>query len=244
MSGLLLVLTVAAVGVLHTLVPDHWAPIAVLARGQGWSRAQTARAAAGAGLGHVTSTLLLGLVVWAAGAAVAARYGALLDRAAAAALVGFGAWIAWGGWREARETAAHGHSHLGHAHRHRHPDGTDHVHWHEHHDPHVVPSAGGAAVVHEHAHGATGRTALLLILGSSPMLEGLPAFFAASRYGPGVLAVMALVFALATIVTYVVVSVAAIAGMERLALGPVERYGEFLSGAVVAAVGIVALLAG
>jgi hypothetical protein len=28
-----------------------------------------------------------------------------------------------------------------------------------------------------------GRTLLLLILGSSPMVEGIPAFFAASRYG-------------------------------------------------------------
>jgi hypothetical protein len=31
----LLVLTVATVGVLHTMVPDHWAPIIVLARRQG-----------------------------------------------------------------------------------------------------------------------------------------------------------------------------------------------------------------
>jgi hypothetical protein len=100
---------------------------------------------------------------------------------------------------------------------------------------------GGAAVLHEHAHSITGRTALLLILGSSPMIEGLPAFFAASSYGPALLGAMALVFAVSTIGTYVVLSTAALGGFERLSLGKFERYGEVLSGAVVACVGVVAL---
>ena len=43
---------------------------------------------------------------------------------------------------------------------------------------------------HTHKHKTTGRTALLLILGSSPMVEGIPAFFAASRYGGALVAVM------------------------------------------------------
>jgi hypothetical protein len=244
MTGLLLIATVAAVGVLHTLVPDHWAPIAVLARAQGWSRAQTARAAAGAGLGHVTSTLLLGLLVWGVGAAFAMRYGSYVDRAAALALIAFGAWIAWSSWREMVASHEHGHAHVGHAHLHRHNDGTEHVHWHEHHELHVGVGSGGAAVLHQHEHAVTGRTALLLILGSSPMIEGLPAFFAASTYGVPLLIAMAIVFALATIVTYVVVSVGAVAGIQRVAFGAIERYGEVLSGAVVAAVGIAALAIG
>ncbi len=37
---------VGAVGFLHTLVPDHWAPIAVMARRQGWIDRQTMGAAA------------------------------------------------------------------------------------------------------------------------------------------------------------------------------------------------------
>ncbi len=241
MSAALLIATVAAVGVLHTLVPDHWAPIAVLARAQGWSRQRTAVAAAGAGLGHVVSTLLLGLLVWALGAAVAVRYGTLVNHLAALALIAFGAWIGWSGWREAHGASEHGHDHVGHAHLHRHGDGVEHVHFHQHHDPHVTPS-GGAAVMHEHSHAVAGRSALLLILGSSPMIEGLPAFFAASTYGVPLLALMAVVFALSTIVTYVAVSVAAIAGMERVAFGPLERYGEALSGAVVALVGVFALV--
>jgi len=240
MTASLLVATVAAVGVLHTLVPDHWAPIAVLARRQGWSVARTARTAAVAGLGHVTSTLLLGVVLWAAGAAIAVRYAHAVNLVAAAALIAFGGWIAISGWRELRASAQGGGVHA-HAHLHGHADGTRHVHWHDHAegDRHAID--GGVAVAHEHEHAVAGRTALLLILGSSPMLEGLPAFFAASSYGAPLLALMAAVFAATTILTYVGVSCSAVRGLERTSFGPLERYGEVLSGAIVAAIGVYAI---
>lgn len=242
MTAPLLVATVAAVGVLHTLVPDHWAPIVVVGRQQGWSVLRTARAAAIAGFGHVASTLVLGLILWAVGASLALRYGHAVNVAAAIALIAFGAWIGYSGWRELRGAHDHGHSHLEHAHVHRHDDATQHVHWHEHHleDWHAVE--GGVVVVHEHDHAVAGRTALLLILGSSPMIEGLPAFFAASTSGPALIGVMAAVFALSTIATYVTVSSFAIAGLQRVSLGPLERYGEVLSGAFVGLVGIYALI--
>jgi ABC-type nickel/cobalt efflux system permease component RcnA len=242
MTAPLLVATVAAVGVLHTLVPDHWAPIVVVGRQQGWSVMRTARAAAIAGFGHVASTLVLGLILWAVGASLALRYGHAVNVAAAIALIAFGAWIGYSGWRELRGAHDHGHSHLEHAHVHRHDDATQHVHWHEHHleDWHAVE--GGVVVVHEHDHAVAGRTALLLILGSSPMIEGLPAFFAASTSGPALIGVMAAVFALSTIATYVTVSSFAIAGLQRVSLGPLERYGEVLSGAFVGLVGIYALI--
>ncbi len=60
----LLVGAVVGVGVLHTVVPDHWVPITLIARQNGWSRRETAEAAFKAGTGHVVSTLLIGLVVW------------------------------------------------------------------------------------------------------------------------------------------------------------------------------------
>ncbi|MDQ6926334.1 MAG: hypothetical protein M3154_08875 [Candidatus Eremiobacteraeota bacterium] len=243
MTGPLLITTVAAVGVLHTLVPDHWAPIVVLGRQQGWSVSRTARAAAIAGFGHVTTTLLLGIVLWAVGATLAVRYAHLVSVTAALALLGFGLWIAYTGWRELHEHDGHTHAaDLAHAHDHRHEDGLRHVHRHEHaaSDWHVAD--GGTATLHVHEHAVAGRTALLLILGSSPMVEGIPAFFAASTYGIPLLATMAVVFAVATILTYVSVSVAGIAGLQRISLGPLERYGEVASGVFVALVGIYALI--
>jgi ABC-type nickel/cobalt efflux system permease component RcnA len=202
-QALLLVLAVIAVGVLHTLVPDHWVPITLLARTRHWTRAQTARAACGAGLGHTLSTLAIGLLVWVAGVAFAARFGNLVSVLSSVALIAFGAWIAIGAWRELRA--------------------------HPGHDEHEHRSAGA-------------RTSLMLILGSSPMVEGIPAFFAAAKFGPGLIALMSLCFAVSTIATYVALCTISRSALERLHLGPLERYGEVLSGAVIMLVGIVFIL--
>ena len=55
----LLVGAVAVVGVLHTIVPDHWVPITLIARQQAWSKGETARASLQAATGHVLSHCLL-----------------------------------------------------------------------------------------------------------------------------------------------------------------------------------------
>jgi hypothetical protein len=295
-SGLILVVTVAVIGVLHTAVPDHWAPIALIARQRAWSRRETASAAAQAGVGHVVTTLIIGLLVWFAGVQFAARFGGVVDAIASVALVLFGSWVALGAWRDLRKRSGYGHSHglfgdhhhdydnhdthhLQHDHaglpehaseRHRHDDdaaddplyaplsgdlavltrhahahrhgGAVHVHWHDHaadtaHEINIDKET--TPPPHLHKHKTTGRTALLLILGSSPMVEGIPAFFAASRYGGTLVALMAVVFALSTIATYVALCVLSAAGLQRVSLGPIERYGEVISGAFIALVGVV-----
>jgi hypothetical protein len=213
---MLLIAAVIGVGILHTIVPDHWVPITLLARAHGWSRAQTARAALQAGTGHVVSTLVLGLIVWAAGAAFATSFGHYVSLASSAALIAFGAWIAIGSLRELRE-GPHGHEH-------------------EHE---LEPDSGPNPPAQEHRRSR--RTALLLILGSSPMVEGIPAFFAAGRYGFGLIVVMALCFAAATIATYVGLCVFSTAGLQHVRLGAFEKYGEVASGAFIAAVGLIFL---
>ena len=385
---LLLIGAVAAVGVLHTIVPDHWVPITLLARQRGWSRRETALASLQAGTGHVLSTLLIAVIVWAAGVAVAQRFGHVVDTASSLALIAFGCWIAVSAWREMRREAGHGHGHShshGHIHRHhfapsaihgperqhiplgeggldlsifeagvpprfrlsgiaadavraetrredgcrqiflfanhgtywesveeipephqfrvtltieqggavqraatefrehdhgpvghghgraghdapaperdplyaplrgdtalltrhfhvhRHGQATLHAHWHDHAPAtsHAIAAASDTAPpMHEHRHKTTARTALLLILGSSPMVEGIPAFFAAAKYGIGLIAIMAGVFALSTIATYVLLCVSSTAGLARVRFGAFERYGEVLSGGFIALVGV------
>jgi hypothetical protein len=129
-----------------------------------------------------------------------------------------------------------------HRHAHRHGGrGAVHVHWHDHDAATAHPVASeleASPPLHTHLHKTTGRMALLLILGSSPMVEGIPAFFAAARFGLGVIVAMAVVFAASTIATYVLFSVYSSAGLERLHFGAFERYGEVLSGAFIALVGV------
>ncbi|MFY9719686.1 MAG: hypothetical protein WAK16_08570 [Candidatus Cybelea sp.] len=202
---LLLIGAVTAVGVLHTLVPDHWAPIAIMARSAGWTSLRTARAASIAGLGHTLSTLAIAVAVWFAGAALAVRFGHLVSILSSAALIGFGLWIAIASLRDLR-----------------------------------AGFAGRSADPRRERPNA--RVALLIILGSSPMVEGIPAFFAAARFGLGLLAIMAICFAVSTIATYVILCVASGAALQNLSFGPVERYGEVLSGGVIAAIGVVFLI--
>ena len=389
---LLLIISVGVVGVLHTIVPDHWVPITLLARQRGWSRAETARAALQAGIGHVVSTLIIAAVIWIAGVAAAARFGHFVDTAASLALIAFGGWIALAAWRDLHRAAGHGRGHThghghshdfsflagherdhvhgpelqridtghgvvelsiyeegapprfrlsgpsvdrvtvetrretgerqmfsfagrdgfwesledipephgfdvvvtiehgGHAHAyrvsfaehdhgahghdhdhdhddeaflgddplyapmaggvgvltrhkhvHRHGGGSVHAHWHDHDAATIHPVTVDFAASppdHSHNHKTTARTALLLILGSSPMIEGIPAFFAAGKFGIGVLGAMALVFAASTIATYVVLCVYSAAGLQRVRLGAFERYGEVSSGAFIALIGV------
>jgi ABC-type nickel/cobalt efflux system permease component RcnA len=324
-SGLLLVGAVAAVGVLHTIVPDHWVPITLIARQRGWSQAETARVALKAGAGHVFSTLAIALVIWIGGVAVATRFGHWVDTIASVALIGFGAWIAIGAWRDLRTGHGHSHDH-GHGHSHDFSDlqGASPVHGPElqkidteHGEvelsifasgvpPHFrltgnfgdsaaletrrddggrqtftfknrgdywdsaeeIPEPHHFAVTltmdheghahtysaqfneHKHTHEGHGhehphtektrnRTALLLILGSSPMVEGIPAFFAAGKYGAGLIILMSVVFAATTIATYVLLCVYSVTGLQRVSLGPLERYGEVLSGGFIALIGLV-----
>ena len=70
------------------------------------------------------------------------------------------------------------------------------------------------------------------------MVEGIPAFFAASKYGAGLVILMSMVFGATTIATYVLLSVYSTAGLQRVRLGAFERYGEVLSGAFIALVGL------
>jgi ABC-type nickel/cobalt efflux system permease component RcnA len=333
-SAALLVGVVLVVGILHTIVPDHWVPITLIARQRGWTRGQTARAALLAGTGHVVTTLILAAVVWLAGVAVAAKFGHLVDTISSLALVAFGLWIAISSWLELRSGDGHGHSHGPHGHTHDFShlagpsDSVDSIHgpelqrmygkhgilelsiyefgqpprfrftatrpetvqmvtvetlleddarqsfafarrgeyWESLDDipePHgfeinVIVNHDGHAhsyqtvfAEHEHHHDdhehhdhvavrkPSSRTALLLILGSSPMVEGIPAFFAAGKYGVGLILLMAFVFAASTILVYVVLCVYSTDRLQRVKFGAIERYGEVLSGAFIAVVGLV-----
>ncbi len=285
-EGMLLA-SMAVIGVLHTMVPDHWVPITLVARQYRWSKRETGRFAALAGMGHVLTTLLLGLFVWGAGKAAAFRFGHALDTYASLGLVLFGGGFALRAFWEARESGEEGHSHAhshgniplplhGHAssdgkgspsgpaalavkdalyrpepqgslvthiHDHRHePGGEPHAHFHDHKEPsaHSLRAADERRPpVHDHRHKIASRTYLLLLLGASPMVEGIPLFFAAGKQGVGTIALMSAVFSASTILTYIVLCTYSAATMQRVFFGRMERYGEVLSGLFIVVVGAV-----
>jgi hypothetical protein len=99
-----------------------------------------------------------------------------------------------------------------------------------------------AAPLHDHSHEIAPRRALLLILGSSPMIESDdrrdPGLFRGESLRAWLDRLMAVVFTIATTATYVALCVTSSAAAEKVHLGPLERYGEVLSGAFIAFVGV------
>jgi len=112
-----LALAAVMVASIHAFAPDHWMPIAALARAQGWSPVRTMRVTAACGLGHVTTSVGLGLLAVAFGLEVFERFGAHLESVAGLLLIAFGIAYGWWGLRHA---AAHLHGHHHHSYDHVH----------------------------------------------------------------------------------------------------------------------------
>lgn len=113
-------LAVAAIsiGALHSLAPDHWVPIAAIARARNWSKGKTLRVAFLCGFGHVTVSVGLGLLALLFGAQLFQSIGERMVSVAGLLMIGFGlAYAIWG----LRHTFAH----RLHGHHHHH---YDHVH--------------------------------------------------------------------------------------------------------------------
>lgn len=113
-----LALAAATVGSLHSVAPDHWVPFAAVARARGWSAGQTARVTLLCGFGHVTVSVLLGLLGLWLGLGLLTALGQRMEAVAGVLLVVFG--LAYGAWglRQATGRRLHGHSHAHYDHVH------------------------------------------------------------------------------------------------------------------------------
>ena len=69
---------------LHAALPTHWLPFVIVGRGQGWGAGKTLTIAAGAGVGHTLSTMLLGVLLTGAGLAFERRFGGMCRGSSAA----------------------------------------------------------------------------------------------------------------------------------------------------------------
>lgn len=101
----------ATVGALHSIAPDHWVPFMAVARARRWSARQTAQVTLLCGFGHVTVSVLLGLLALSLGREVLEAFGARLESVAGILLIGFGLVYGLWGLRHAVADRLHGHSH-------------------------------------------------------------------------------------------------------------------------------------
>jgi nickel/cobalt transporter (NicO) family protein len=116
-GGLALAAAAVSVGALHAVAPDHWVPLAAVARAGGWSRRQTAERTLLCGLGHVTVSVALGLAALLVGREVIGVVGRPLESATGLLLIAFGiAYAIWGLRRGAARVHGHAHAHYDHVH--------------------------------------------------------------------------------------------------------------------------------
>jgi hypothetical protein len=97
-----------ALSLLHASIPNHWVPLVVIGRAEGWSRARTLQVTAIAGIAHTASTIGIGILVGAIGFTLARQYEMLMGVAAPTILVTFGVAYLLLGLR----ARAHPHAHV------------------------------------------------------------------------------------------------------------------------------------
>ncbi len=105
-----LLISAVSVAFFHALAPDHWVPFVALAKSSRWSVRRLAWITTLAGLAHVASSLLLGLLGLWAGLTVHHLQGAEAWRGSVGVwlLIGFGvAYVLWG-----LKHAQHHHPHV------------------------------------------------------------------------------------------------------------------------------------
>jgi len=196
-----------------------------MARVERWSERRVIALTGLAGLLHVVVTMLFGgLTIAAASGRVeglAQRTGRSLGFLGGLILMAFG--VSYGLWRHYREASAHA----------RRSD-----------SPH-----GSAKHLHAHGHllerwfrGALTARTLVLVIGISPCALLVPVLFASAVEGSAALLAAALGFALCTTATMTGVTLFAVRGIRRVDLPFFTRYGDLISGALVAGVGLLMML--
>ena len=210
-SAFALVLAAAGVGFGHAVLPDHWAPLAVLSRTRKDPLRRVVRRSLAAAGTHVALSLLLGAVLIAVGLGLRGTVVRYEDYFVGGLLLATGAVFL------VLELTGRGH---GHSHDHDHRHGHDHGHPHTHHDH--APSRGGRI---------QSAAALAVPFGAaaSPDLTILPVFLAASALGGATAIGSLVVFAGVTVATIVGLTVAASLGVARLTAPWVERRANLLT---------------
>lgn len=217
-----LTLTAATIGLVHTLMgPDHYLPFIVLSRARGWSQGKTAAITFLCGLGHVLSSVVLGLVGIGLGVAVGRLEAIESWRGEVAAwlLITVGlVYFAWGLHRALRRKGHH-HFHF--------PVGKK-LHELTHHPERAVEEARDS--------GSVSLTPWVLfvvfVLGPCEPLIPVLMYPAATASWWGV-ALVAGVFCAATLVAMMGAVWLGSLGLDLVPLGKLERYSHALAGAAI-----------
>ncbi|MBW8804757.1 MAG: hypothetical protein JF587_13025 [Catenulisporales bacterium] len=245
-----MLLAAAGIGIGHAVLPDHWMPLAVLARTRRYPTRKVLRLALAAAVTHVVVSVLLGAALIAVGLRFRETVARHADLAVGGVLIATGVALL------VMEALGRGH-----AHAHEHHDHDHHDHDHRHHDHrHAERSHHGPAhptTDHGHTHAVAvlerplatasphphGRRTLLAFLVpfgavASPDLTILPLFLAAGALGVAPALGVLAAFAAATIIAIAGLTTATALGAARLTAPWIEQRANALTAATLLVIGV------
>lgn len=219
---MLLSLTAVSIGFVHTLLgPDHYLPFIVLSEAKKWTLRKTMLITFLCGIGHVLSSVVLGLTGILIGISVnrLAAVESFRGNIAGWLFITFGLVYMIISIRNLYRKKRHTHSHF-------HINGSAHTHDHDHHNEHIH--------VHETNVVKTTPWILFLIFVFGPCEPLIPVvMYPASQNNlPGAVLV-SIIFSAVTIGTMMSIVFAFKMGFSKINLKPVEKYGNLIAGSMI-----------
>ncbi len=223
-----LIITAASIGFFHTILgPDHYLPFIMMSWARKWSVAKTTLITLLCGLGHIGSSVVLGLIGVSLGLAVKKLkiVESFRGNLAAWLLIAFGlVYLVWG-LRRAYRKQPHEHSHT-------HTSETAHTHTHSHHLEHSHVHNGKAAV-------SIAPWTLFVIFVFGPCEPLIPILmYPAARNSFFGLVVVTCVFGIVTIGTMLGAVLLSRAGVSFIPLTRLQRFAHVIAGATICLCGL------
>lgn len=218
----LLSVTAISIGFIHTILgPDHYLPFIVLSQAKKWSLKKTMSITFLCGIGHVLSSVVLGLIGIFIGIEVKklVAVDSFRGNIAAWLFIAFGLVYMIISVRNLIRNKKHTHSHF-------HFGGQRHLHEHDHHKEHT----------HIHQDDIVNTTPwilfLIFVFGPCEPLIPLVMYPAADSNIAGAL-IVSILFSVVTIGTMMSVVLAFKLGLNKINLKPVEKYNHLIAGAMI-----------
>lgn len=230
----LLLLAAGTVAILHSILPDHWVPLAVVARTQRWRLLRVARVSALASAGHVLTSVVLGGFIALVGLQFQHQIDVQQGHIVGAMLIltGLG-FLVWG-------LTGHGHSHGA---GHDHPSATIGLG----HDATPAPPLHSddptlALPARQPLARSLAAIAVPFGVAASPDLTILPVALAASAVGRATAVGVLVVFACVTMATFIGLTVLATIAGYQIKGEWLEHHATTITALVLIGIGVVAYI--
>lgn len=213
--------TAVSIGFIHTLFgPDHYVPFIVLSEAKKWSFKKTMVITFLCGIGHVLSSVILGLIGIVVGIELKkiVEVESFRGNIAAWLIIAFGLVYMVISIRNLVKNKKHKHAHF-------HLGGENHSHEHDHHSQHTH--------VHDNEIVKTTPWILFLIFVFGPCEPLIPlVMYPASQNNLSGVLFVSILFSIVTISTMISIVLVFKLGLNRINLKPVEKYNNLIAGFV------------